>query len=216
MMSGSMQPARLPATLPGFEGLARAWNNTHNLCMTKILPGEYYVTTHDEVITTVLGSCISACIRDPMTGTGGMNHFMLPGDTTKSLEKWGGVDASATRYGVAAMEKLINDILKQGARKSRLEVKLFGGGHVLDMKLNAVGQRNIQFARDFAATEGLTITSEDLGDVFPRKVNYFPKTGKVMVRRLRALQKRVIADTENQYANTLTKKSEPGDIELFG
>ncbi len=205
----------LPPVLPGFDGLSRVWDNTHDCCSTKILPGEYYVTRNDEIITTVLGSCVSACIRDPKIGVGGMNHFMLPGDATKSLKKWGGMDVSATRYGIAAMENLINDIIKLGSRKSDLEVKLFGGGHVLDMSINAVGDRNIKFARDYVAAEGMSVISEDLGNVFPRKVNYFPSTGKVLVRRLRSLQKQAIADNENQYAKKISDAALGSEIELF-
>ena len=182
--------------------------------MTKILPGEYYVTTQNEIVTTVLGSCVSACIRDPVTGVGGMNHFMLPGDAATSLNGWG-TDKLETRYGIAAMENLINDVLKQGSRKNRLEVKLFGGGRILDMNVNDVGDRNISFARDFVIAEGLEIAAEDLGGPHPRKVNFFPRTGKVMIRRLRSVQKQSVAESERQYAQTLDAKPDSGDIELF-
>lgn len=201
--------------MPGFESLGRIWDNTHSLCATKILPGEYYVTSNHEIVTTVLGSCVSACIRDPQTGVGGMNHFMLPGDHKKPLNKWGGEDSLVTRFGIAAMENLINDILKHGSRKDRLEIKLFGGGKVLDMEVNNVGNRNIQFARGFIDAEGLRITSEDLGGTYPRKVNYFPRTGKVMIRRLRSLQNRTIADSEKKYESTLCRTEKQGGIELF-
>lgn len=205
-----------PKVLPGFDHISRIWDTTQNLCASKILPGEYYVTRNDEIITTVLGSCVSACIRDPAIGVGGMNHFMLPGDTTKRLDQWGGVDSLATRYGIAAMEMLVNDVLKQGARKERLELKLFGGGKVLAMDVNDVGARNIRFVRQFIEDEGYVVAAEDLGSTFPRKVNYFPRTGKVMVRRLRSLQKQAIAEQENHYKTTLAKKDIPGEIELFG
>ncbi len=201
--------------LPGFGHITRIWDSKENLYASKILPGEYYVTCEDEIITTVLGSCVSACVRDPATGVGGMNHFMLPGDKTKRLDQWAGQDSLATRYGIAAMETLVNDLLKQGALKERLELKLFGGGKVLAMDINDVGNRNIQFVREFIKTEGLVAVAEDLGGTHPRKVNYFPKTGKVMVRRLRALQNRAIADREKKYAVTLSRKEVPGDIELF-
>jgi len=202
--------------LPGFDHILRMWDARQNLCASKILPGEYYVTGHEEVITTVLGSCVSACIRDPDTGFGGMNHFMLPGNEAKNLGKWGGEDCLATRYGIAAMENLINDLLKQGARKSRLELKLFGGGKILDMGINNVGGRNVEFAKEFAQTEGLVPLAEDLGGPYPRKVNYFPKTGKVMVRRLRSIQKKAVLDQDKRYESILNKKEIPGDIELFG
>ena len=116
-----------PEVLPGFDHIKRIWNSAQNLCASKILLGEYYVTCHNEIITTVLGSCVSACIRDPDTGVGGMNHFMLPGDMKKTLDQWGGKDNLVTRFGIGAMEKLINDILQRGSRKDRLELKLFGG-----------------------------------------------------------------------------------------
>lgn len=201
--------------LPGFGHITRIWDSKENCYASKILPGEYYVTCQDEIITTVLGSCVSACVRDPAAGVGGMNHFMLPGDRTKRLDQWAGQDSLATRYGIAAMEMLVNDLLKQGARKDRLELKLFGGGKVLAMDINDVGNRNIQFVREFIKTEGLVAVAEDLGGTHPRKVNFFPKTGKVMVRRLRALQNRAIADREKKYAVTLSRKEVPGDIELF-
>lgn len=204
-----------PEVLPGFEGLGRIWDNNHDICATKILPGEYYVTRSHEIVTTVLGSCVSACIRDPKTGVGGMNHFMLPGDRNKPLDKWAGQDSLATRFGIAAMENLINDILKQGSRKDRLEIKLFGGGKVLSMEVNDVGNRNIQFARGFVGAEGLGIAAEDLGGVYPRKVIYFPRTGKVMIRRLRSLQNKSIADDEKKYETTLCRAEKPGAVELF-
>lgn len=180
----------------------------------KVQPGEYYVTTSDEVIITVLGSCISACIRDADLGIGGINHFMLPGGSSGS-EKWGGEPVMQTRFGYAAMETLVNDILKLGGRKNRLEVKLFGGGRVLDMEINNVGARNIAFAKQFVAEEGLNVLSEDFGDVFPRKVIYFPKTGRAMVKRLRSLERRIVADREQAYDSDIRKTPKTGDIELF-
>lgn len=167
------------------------------------------------MITTVLGSCVSACIRDPLSGVGGMNHFMLPGSTAQRMDQWGGDDCLATRYGIAAMETLINDLLKLGSRKDRLELKLFGGGNVMAMDVNGVGDRNVKFVRQFVKAEGITVVAEDLGEVFPRKVNYFPKTGKVMVRRLRSLQNQAVVDQEKNYERTVGKQQVPGEIELF-
>ncbi len=204
-----------PEVLPGFDHITRIWDSTQNLCASKVLPGEYYVTCHDEIITTVLGSCVAACIRDPVSGVGGMNHFMLPGSTTGRLDQWGGRDSLATRYGIAAMEMLINDILKQGSRKDRLELKLFGGGKVLAMDVNNIGERNVQFVKQFIETEGLAVVAEDLGRTYPRKVNYFPKTGKVLLRRLRSLQNQAIVNQEKNYQTTLGKKEIPGEIDLF-
>ena len=204
-----------PTVIDGFDGITRIWDPRNNLCAAKILPGEYYVTRQHEIITTVLGSCISACIRDPLSGVGGMNHFMLPGDTSKSLSQWGGGECMETRYGIAAMEMLINDIIKQGCRKDRLELKLFGGGKVLAMDVNNVGERNIEFARQFVRAEGFTIAAEDVGGPHPRKVNFFPRTGKVMIRRLRSLQTQAIVDQEKSYESDLASNERPGEIELF-
>ena len=182
--------------------------------MAKVLPGEYYVSRQDEIISTVLGSCVAACVRDPVTKVGGMNHFMLPGESNRN-GGWGGEGGLVTRYGIAAMENLINDILKQGSEKSRLEFKLFGGGAVLAMEQNNIGDRNIAFVRDFIETEGFQVLAEDLGGPHPRKVNYYPATGRVMVRKLRSLQSRVVADKENAYRANIQRKESPGEIELF-
>ncbi|NOX68921.1 MAG: chemoreceptor glutamine deamidase CheD [Gammaproteobacteria bacterium] len=215
MSSNAQETRDWPSLLAGFDHIARIWDRDEDLCASRILPGEYYVTRHEEVITTVLGSCVSACIRDPAIGVGGMNHFMLPGSTGRTLEKWGGEDCLATRYGIAAMENLINDILKQGGRKNRLELKLFGGGKVMAMDINNVGERNIQFAKQFTSSEGLVALVQDFGGPYPRKIKYFPKSGKVMVRRLRSIQKKTVASLERRYEATLDSKEVTGDIELF-
>lgn len=204
-----------PLTLPGFEHVQRTWDPGHQRWSAKILPGEYFVTRSDEAIATVLGSCISACVRDPALRVGGMNHFMLPEDTTSGKSSWlDPQNGLATRYGSFAMESLINDLLKCGARKERLEVKLFGGGNILSA-LTDIGARNIEFARAFLRLEGLSISAEDVGDTFPRRVIYFPESGRVLVRRLRALDKQALADRESQHLATLRAKQTDNDVELF-
>jgi chemotaxis protein CheD len=203
------------AVVPGFEGIARNWDNALSCWAAKILPGEFYITRADEAITTVLGSCISACIRDPGLGIGGMNHFMLPEDTTQGKSAWLDEAAGlATRYGSFAMESLINGLLKLGARRDKLEVKLFGGGHVLAAAMD-VGDRNISFARHWLRTEGFAISAEDVGDVVPRRVIYLPTSGKVKVKHLRPVESRDIASREQQYLKTVVKKPVEADIELF-
>lgn len=204
-----------PEPLAGFEQIQRTWDPGHQRWSAKILPGEYFVTRHDEAIVTVLGSCISACVRDPALGVGGMNHFMLPEDTTSGRSSWldenGGL---ATRYGSFAMESLINDLLKLGARKERLEVKMFGGGNILSA-LTDIGARNIGFAREFLRMERLALSAEDVGDVFPRRVIYFPTTGRVLVRRLRSLDKQALATREQQHLAALSASQAGNDVELF-
>jgi chemotaxis protein CheD len=204
-----------PPALRGFEHLQRFWEPETERWTTKILPGEYYVTCHDEAITTVLGSCISACVRDPSRGVGGMNHFMLPQDGARSRNQW--LDPAvglATRYGTYAMESLINDLMKLGAQRGRLEVKLFGGGRVLT-SMTDVGARNIDFIHRFVQIEGYKVAAQDVGGTHPRKIIYFPSAGRVKVRRLRAIENRSIADREQVYLESLGKRADGGEVELF-
>ena len=164
--------------LPGFDDIGHYWDSKHQLYAARIRPGEYYVTSTNELISTVLGSCISACIRDPKCGIGGMNHFMLPHSATAGD---GGYASTAARYGSYAMEHLINKILAHGGERARLETKLFGGGRML-RTITDVGSSNIAFVHDYLRTETLLVSAEDLGGIHPRKVLYFPETGRVLVR----------------------------------
>src|ERR1700681_1049980 len=161
-----------PRMLPAFAHMQRFWDPQLNSWTVKILPGEYYVTRGEEAISTVLGSCISACVRDPVKKVGGMHHFMLPEDKSVGPNNW--LDPAvglATRYGSYAMESLINDLMKLGATRQRLEVKLFGGGRILS-GMTDVGDRNIQFIKSYMELEGLRVAAEDLGGTQPRKVVY--------------------------------------------
>jgi chemotaxis protein CheD len=206
-----------PPAVSGFDKIQRYWDPSLGHWNAKILPGEYYVTRNEEVITTVLGSCISACIRDPSAQVGGMNHFMLPedsssGDGNRWLDPVAGL---ATRYGSHAMESLINELLKLGASRSRFEIKLFGAGRIL-ASVTDVGARNIAFVHEYLKTEGYQALAEDLGDIYPRRVAYFPTTGKVKVRKLRPLEATAIAEAERQYLTDIgTGASKGGDVELF-
>lgn len=176
-------------------------------------PGDYYVATSGELIATVLGSCVSACIRDSRLRIGGMNHFMLPVDQSDGTSAWGSTVSAATRFGNVAMERLINDILKLGGHREHLEFKLVGGGKVLD-SLSDVGARNIQFVKDYVRAEGFKVIGEDLGDVYPRKVLYDPASGSARVKRLGRNEGRVVAD-ETRYLRDLDRSSLAGDVELF-
>jgi chemotaxis protein CheD len=204
-----------PPMVRGFEQLQRFWEPDTARWTVKILPGEYYVTRSDEAITTVLGSCISACIRDPVANVGGMNHFMLPEDNAvREAAKPGAPVVLSTRYGSHAMESLINDLLKLGARRGRLEIKIFGGGRVLSA-MTDIGARNIDFVISYLNLERLPIDAQDVGGEQPRKVIYFPTDGKVKVRKLRPIENRGISDREKLYMDSLSAKEEGGDIELF-
>ena len=180
----------------------------------KVLPNEYYVTDEDLMISTVLGSCVAACIHDPKTGVGGMNHFMLPEGDMQS-------PASATmRYGAFAMEVLINELLKAGASRDRLEAKVFGGGAVLSaMQQMNIGERNGQFVLNYLKTEGIPVKAQDLGDVHARRINYFPRDGRVMVRKMAPHHQRaeeIIAKREQVAAQSVQAKTEsPPRVERF-
>ena len=180
----------------------------------KILPGEYYATGKDMALVTVLGSCVSACLRDRETGVGGMNHFMLP-DEGKLVGTHGNVTASA-RYGVHAMELLINQILKLGGRRDNLEAKIFGGGNVLQgFMLSNVGEQNANFIVEYLNMEHIPILARDLLDVWPRKIYYFPRSGKVMVKRLRKVNNDTIVLRERDYSARLFHTPVEGGAELF-
>lgn len=178
----------------------------------KILPGEYYVTGREMLLVTVLGSCVAACIRDNVSGIGGMNHFMLP----DSHEDMATVNGVSTRYGTYAMEILINQLLKQGANKNRLEAKVFGGGNVLrGFTVSNVGLKNAEFVKAFLALERIPIIAQDLLDIHPRKVYFFPKTGRVLVKKLKTVHNNTIVEREKNYGSRLVHMQSGGDVELF-
>lgn len=204
----------MPA-LPQFAHVARYWDQVHECFAARVLPGEYYVTPHAEAVSTVLGSCVSACIRDPRLKVGGMNHFMLPLDGSQGTSAWGEAVSSATRYGNVAMERLINEILKLGGRRQDLQIKLVGGGRVLPDMSTDIGERNITFVRQFIEREGYTVLGEDLGDRFARRVVYFPQTGRIRVRKLVPGRDENFAVQERAYLKHLDTSPIEGDIELF-
>ena len=207
--SNSSSPTyAMHAALPGFEKINRYWDKTREMYGAKILPGEFYVTIHDELVSTVLGSCISACVRDRKLGVGGMNHFMLPSSDEQDQM------SSANRYGNFAMENLINEILKSGGRRENLEAKIFGGGQIL-ANMTDIGLKNIQFVRKYLETENITVISENVGDVYPRKVVYLPASGKAFMKRLRSLHNDTVVTRERDYMKDLEHKPIQSDIELF-
>ncbi|MFC5303352.1 chemoreceptor glutamine deamidase CheD [Azospira restricta] len=205
--------AACPSTEQGYvEGFASNIYHDRNFdtAAAKILPGEYYVTGKEMVLVTVLGSCVAACIRDSENGIGGMNHFMLPDEGGKD------VLSSSTRYGTYAMEVLINHLLKSGARRHRLEAKVFGGGAVLaSLSSSNIGARNAEFVLDFLQTEKIPVVAKDLLDSYPRKVYYFPRSGRVLVRKLHRVHNDTLFDREREYRSRLQRSTVAGEIELF-
>jgi len=213
-MQQALRMGPLPKAESGFEHINRYWDRRLNMPAAKILPGELYVSRHGELISTVLGSCISACIRDRQLGVGGMNHFMLPEEGLHSSDSWGGEAALASRYGNWAMEYLINEVLKMGGSRRNLEVKIFGGGNVL-ANMTEIGSRNVQFVKAYLQNEGLEISAMDVGGPYPRKVLYFPDTGAVKMKRLVTVANDTVIQRERDYRQVLTKPTDSGDVELF-
>lgn len=174
----------------------------------KLLPGQFYVTTklESEIIVTVLGSCVAVCLRDPKNNVAGMNHFMLPGLSQdiqhQSIE-------NLTRYGESAMEILLHTMYHQGAKKENIVAKVFGGGAVLSIKNDSlrVGQKNVEFALNYLQQHKIPILSQDLLQIYPRKVYFFPATGKVLVKKLHHLKNNTIYEREKIYNKNLLADS---------
>lgn len=182
------------------------WQHQENRLHIRVLPGEYYVTDSDEAIMTVLGSCVSTCIRDPASGCGGMNHFLLPSDSVSKDRKPAPRKGLVNRFGLEAMESLVADIAALGGDVENLEVKVFGGANLLNMTHNEIGNKNIRFVRKFIAEKGYKLLAEDLGGEHPRKIIYTPSTGAVMVRRLRSLQNNAVVNQENSWQNAVSDR----------
>lgn len=198
----SEQEHNPPSALLEFRGINRYWDPVNLVFAAKLLPGEFYVTMQAEMITTVLGSCVAACVRDRVSGVGGMNHYMLPSESVDEHAESGRTNPATARYGVQAMERLIDTILKHGGRRENLEVKVFGGGKIVPGMAD-IGRRNIDFIRAHLHTSRLTLTAEDVGGLYARKVNYYPSTGRARVKQLRTLRNDAITQRERHYQRIL-------------
>ena len=163
-----------------------------------IIQGEFKVSDDSQVVlTTLLGSCVAACIRDPLAGIGGMNHFLLPGDSGS---------ARAEQMGVHLMELLLNGLMRQGAHRDRLEAKLFGGARMM-AGLSDIGAKNAEFARRFLSYEGVKLVGGDCGGVQGRRIQFSPTTGRV-------LQSYMAQVVEPAPPKPLVRPS-LGDVDLF-
>lgn len=192
------------------DGRRRYFDATLGMTIVQVLQGDHYVTgRRDEVLTTVLGSCISACIRDPLTGFGGMNHFLLPDGGQDSTDV-----SVRMRYGAFAMERLINDVLSRGGRRDRLEIKVFGGGNVV-AGLGGVGHRNADFIEAYLKAEGLCAAASHLRGTLPRRLQYMARTGRVRMRELPVDAGRRIFDNERRRQPRVVQAAPTGDVELF-
>jgi chemotaxis protein CheD len=179
-----------------------------------VLPGNFMITTKsDEVIMTLLGSCVAACIRCTDTGIGGLNHFLLPSTQGKNIKN----DEHAMRYGDFAMEKLIGSIIRAGGNRHALEAKVFGGANLYDTEsVKPVGRSNIQFVLDFIHSEHIALVAEDIGGLYGRKIYYHPKSGKVKIQKLNKQNQQDVKNSERNYGHKLEDNTDIGTIELFG
>ena len=186
----------------------RYWDMNAGNWIAPVLPGDYYVTKGGEIISTVLGSCVSTCVRDPVAGISGLNHFMLP-------HQGGALEGSdALRYGCFAVERLLNELIKYGASRERLEIKVFGGGKVI-AGMSDIGKKNIQFIHEYFETEGLEIAAEDVGGSWARRVRFHTDTGQVLIQRLQTQETTEIASREKELSRSLSIAPPHGEIDLF-
>lgn len=176
----------------------------------KLGPGEHLVSQQpDALLLTVLGSCVAACIRDPVAGVGGMNHFMLP---ESADGRWGRA-AFSLRYGNFAMERLINDLFNRGGRRERLEAKVFGGARI-GQDFGAIGDRNAAFVEDYLKAEGIVPVVRELRGRNPRRIAYLPVSGRAFMVELPCHEARV-ADADRHFRKRLRRAPPSGSVELF-
>lgn len=195
-----------PRPFVGFEHFVPVWQERWQRFMVKVKPGEFYVAPPSMAITTVLGSCISACIRDPELGIGGINHFMLPEEGEKKER------LSSASYGAFAMEQLINSLLKLGCRRDTLEIKLAGGANMFNSGYR-VGDLNVQFIHDYLSQEGFRIFAEDVGGEQARRLIYLPDQGRMLIKRMDKVAG--VISEEKAYRAQTREQSAHQDVELF-
>ncbi|MDY8107776.1 chemotaxis protein CheD [Fulvimarina sp. 2208YS6-2-32] len=169
-----------------------------------VIQGQAYVTRQDIVLTTLLGSCIAACICDREAGVGGMNHFLLPGESNN------GLGSRSESYGAYLMELLINGLLTKGARRHALQAKVFGGARTMDL-MSDIGSRNAEFALEFLQTEGIACVCVDVGGVRGRRIEYWPQTGRS--RRLLMSEKVALANVSPSIP--IRSPASLGEVEFF-
>lgn len=190
----------------------RYFDREFQIASVKIQPGQYYAASGEGSISTVVGSCVSTCLWDPVRRIGGMNHFMLPGEPSQAASPWG----LSARFGVYAMEVLINEMLHLGAERSRLVAKVFGGAQVLQgFDTLDVGRMNSRFVLSFLQEEGIQLLAQDLLGVCPRKLHFFPDSGKVQLKKLHLQQYDAVQQQEREYLVRLADTAGGGEIEIF-
>lgn len=191
--------------------VVRGFDPKHNKTSVRVLPGACYVTgAKDEMIITILGSCVAACVRNPHIGFGGLNHFMLP----ERAHSDGDNASAAMRYGSFAMEVLINKVLKSGCAREDLEIKLFGGANVTSGS-TLIGEKNAEFALRYLEREGLRLSARDLGGTRGRRIHYCPHSGTVKRRMQKSAMLSEVIREEQTYCSLLQTRRLGNDAELF-
>ncbi|MCW8929880.1 MAG: chemoreceptor glutamine deamidase CheD [Gammaproteobacteria bacterium] len=192
------------------------WDHRFQRHTIKLLPGDFDVINGEEMLVTVLGSCIAACIRDTQSGIGGMNHFLLPSENKNGQPKnWHDYDSEATRYGDLAMEQLINNIIGMGGKRENLEAKIFGGARMFKTTFSDIGGQNIAFVKEYLKTEKIRITKNDTAGTNARKVYYIPSTGEVFLKRITRTNNNTIELREREYMDEANHARTTADISFF-
>lgn len=207
-----MSPSSNKPSAPSKPDRGRYQDRRFKQALISLMPGSCEVCRGEHGFTTLLGSCVAACLYDEVRGFGGMNHFLLPegGDIDPTHSGW----AKAARYGDHAMELLVNEVLGLGARRENLVAKVFGGGAVISNMSSIVGERNAEFVRRYLQVENIPIVSEDLGGAQPRQIYFFPASGEAFVKRLQSADKQLIK-REIDFAKKIQKDEPQGSIFLF-
>jgi chemotaxis protein CheD len=192
----------------------RSFQDASGATIVSVAPGDHYVTDDkNQIIVTLLGSCVAACVRDTITGVGGVNHFLLPSSDQHDLAQ--GSD-EAMRFGDYAMEQLLNSIYRRGGQRGRLEVKIFGGARVLGgSSMLKIGEQNIAFVERFLKTEGIPIVARSVGGTVPRRIRYQPATGRAWVQELDKTSAVSVTQQEENYRRTFVRQQPAGDVEFF-
>ncbi|MCD4748932.1 MAG: chemotaxis protein CheD [Thermoanaerobaculales bacterium] len=188
------------------------WDREHATERVVIEPGEFHTASDDRVICTVLGSCVSVCLKDSTGPLAGMNHFMLPDAVSKDAL----FSSESGRYGINAMELLITELQQRGARRQDLVAKVFGGGHMLDIDGSAsrIPTSNLTFAISYLKEEGIPILSKDVGGRWARRIAFHTRTNEVAVSRF--VRKAVdVAHLENNYRRRIRRINGSNGFVLF-
>jgi chemotaxis protein CheD len=191
----------------------RSFQDSSGATFVSVAPGDHYVTSNpDETVVTLLGSCVAACARDPVTGVGGLNHFLLPSSDQEVKNS-----DEAMRFGDYAMEQLLNSIYRKGGQRGRIEFKIFGGARVLGgSTMLKIGEQNIAFVEKFLKNEGFPILARSVGGTAPRRLRFHPATGKAFVQELDRTSAASVTREEEQYRNKIARVApKGGDVEFF-